>query len=234
NGDLAGQAEKPTWVPCHFLFGRRSFDFPPTTQKTADLDPGPVRPETREAVLSLLSDRLQRPLTEDEQRPATRLDQLGLDSLDGMDLSLQIERRFGFTGDEACETIGQLLALAEGHARRKPPAPPPPGWSSTPRHEGPLKFQGDTVPAAFVAMALAHSQDIIVADGLCGALPGGGLLVMAWSLSRRLRAVEGKNVGVLLPASAACDVALMALHLAGKLPVVLNWTTGTAHLAHAA
>ncbi len=39
---------------------------------------------------------------------------------------------------------------------------------------------------------------------------------------------------MLLPASAACDVVLMALHLAGKLPVVLNWTTGPANLAHAA
>ena len=39
---------------------------------------------------------------------------------------------------------------------------------------------------------------------------------------------------MLLPASAACDVALLALHFAGKLPVVLNWTTGPANLSHAA
>jgi long-chain-fatty-acid--[acyl-carrier-protein] ligase len=234
NGDLAGQAEKPTWVAYHFLFGRRSFDFPPTTSKTEDFDPGPVRPETREAVLSLLSDRLQRPLTEAEQRPETRLDQLGLDSLDRMDLSLQIERRFGFSGDEACETIGQMLALAEGRARRKPPAPPPPGWSSAPRQDGPLKFRGDTIPDAFVAEALAHPKAVVVADDLFGALTGERLLVVAWSLSRRLRALRGENIGVLLPASAACDVVFMALHLAGKLPVVLNWTTGPANLAHAA
>ena len=38
----------------------------------------------------------------------------------------------------------------------------------------------------------------------------------------------------MLPASVACDTALLALHLAGKLPVVLNWTTGPGNLAHAA
>ena len=65
-------------------------------------------------------------------------------------------------------------------------------------------------------------------------LTGERLLVIAWSLSHRLRDVEDPNVGVLLPASAACDVALMSLHLAGKLPVLLNWTTGPANLAHAA
>ena len=40
--------------------------------------------------------------------------------------------------------------------------------------------------------------------------------------------------GLLLPASVACDTAFLALHLAGKLPVLLNWTTGPANLAHAA
>jgi long-chain-fatty-acid--[acyl-carrier-protein] ligase len=233
NGDLTGEAEQPVWVPYHFLFGRRSFDFPPTTQKTAAIDSGPVRPQTREAVLSLLSDRLKRPLTESEARPETRLDQLGLDSLDRMELSLQVERQFGFSADAGCETVAQLLALAEGRARRKPPLPPPPGWYSA-RCVGPLTFRGETVPAAFVAHALNHPKDVVVADDLFGVLTGERLLVIAWSLSRRLREVEGPNVGVLLPASAACDVALMALHLAGRLPVVLNWTTGPANLAHAA
>ena len=36
------------------------------------------------------------------------------------------------------------------------------------------------------------------------------------------------NVGLLLPATVAGDLALLGLHLAGKLPVVLNWTTGPA------
>ena len=101
------------WVPYHFLFGRRSFDFPPTTRPTADadaaIDTGPVRPETRAAVLNLLSDQLERPIGEAEAQPETRLDQLGLDSLDRMKLSLEVERQFGFTGEEACETVLALL-----------------------------------------------------------------------------------------------------------------------------
>src|SRR5262249_52493846 len=38
----------------------------------------------------------------------------------------------------------------------------------------------------------------------------------------------------MLPASVACDTMLLALSLAGKLPVLLNWTTGPANLHHAA
>jgi long-chain-fatty-acid--[acyl-carrier-protein] ligase len=234
NGDLPGQAEKPVWVPYHFVFGRRSFHFPPTTTKAEEPDTGPVRPETREAVQSLLSDRLQRPLGDSEMRPETRLEELGLDSIDRADLSLQVERRFGFTGDEGCETVGQLLALAEGRARRQPPAPPPADWSSTPSRKGPLSIRGNTILHAFLEHVLAHPRDIAVADDHAGALTNERLLVAALALSRRLRGLAAANVGVLLPASAACDVALLALYLAGKLPVVLNWTTGPANLAHAA
>ena len=38
---------------------------------------------------------------------------------------------------------------------------------------------------------------------------------------------------MLLPASVAADLVFFSLHVAGKLPVLLNWTTGPANLAHA-
>ncbi|MFO0928960.1 MAG: AMP-binding protein [Gemmataceae bacterium] len=72
------------------------------------------------------------------------------------------------------------------------------------------------------------------ADDRAGAVPYERLLVGALTMAARFRQLPGKNVGVLLPSSVACDVALMALYLADKLPVVLNWTTGPANLAHAA
>jgi long-chain-fatty-acid--[acyl-carrier-protein] ligase len=53
-------------------------------------------------------------------------------------------------------------------------------------------------------------------------------------MARRFAELPGDNVGLLLPSSVACDVALLGLYLAGKLPVLLNWTTGPANLAHAA
>jgi long-chain-fatty-acid--[acyl-carrier-protein] ligase len=233
NGDLPDQPEKPAWVPYHFLFGRRNFEFPALSTTEVELDPVPARSETLAAVRELLNERLPRPLLEEELRPETRLEQLGLDSLDRMDLSLAVERQFGFSGDEACETVGQLCALAEGRARRKTPPPPPPAWFSAPVGSEGLQIQGETVAAAFVENALAHPMGIVAADER-GARTSQQLLVAALVLSRRLRPLKAANVGVLLPASLACDVALLALHLAGKLPVMLNWTTGPAHLAHAA
>jgi len=53
-------------------------------------------------------------------------------------------------------------------------------------------------------------------------------------LARRFKDLPGKRVGLLLPASVACNTSLLALQFAGKVPVLLNWTTGPAGLAHAA
>ena len=60
------------------------------------------------------------------------------------------------------------------------------------------------------------------------------LLAGTLMLSSRFAKLAGSNVGLLLPASVAADVSFMALLMSGKLPVLLNWTTGPAHLAHAA
>jgi long-chain-fatty-acid--[acyl-carrier-protein] ligase len=93
---------------------------------------------------------------------------------------------------------------------------------------------GETVGEAYVARALSNPRDVAAADDLAGAVSHRRLLAGAVALSRRFRRLSAPVVGLLLPASVACDMAFLALHLAGKLPVILNWTTGTAYLDHAA
>src|SRR5207253_11098809 len=86
----------------------------------------------------------------------------------------------------------------------------------------------------FVTRALASRKDVAAADDLAGAITYERLLVGALLMAKRFAKIQAPNIGLLLPASVAGDIALLALHLAGKLPVVLNWTTGPANLAHAA
>jgi long-chain-fatty-acid--[acyl-carrier-protein] ligase len=225
--------EPPTYVPYHFLFGPRRFTFPvPHSLEEADLSK--VKPETKAAVAHLLEEKLQRPLTPAENDPATTFDQLGLDSLDRMELTLHVEQQFGFTADQSPVNVGQLWALAQGLIEREPPKPPPPEWFRPLSDEGPVEVFGDTIIESFVARALRHPKDVAEADDLAGVLTYERLLVGALTMSRRFAAIPAANLGLMLPASAASDVAFLAMHLAGKLPVLLNWTTGPANLAHAA
>ncbi len=227
-------AESPSHVPSHFLGGRRGFAFP-DSRVGEEIDYGQIRPATRAAVQEMIEEHLGRPLSAEETDSTTALEQIGLDSLERMDLALEIEQRFGFRSDRVANTMGELGALAEGlltgdegHAS----AVPARWWRRPAEGEAPAPL-AETLAEAFLRRAQASAADVAVADRLSGVLTYRRLLVGARLLSRRFSRLEGDAVGVMLPASVAADVVFFALHLAGKLPVLLNWTTGPAHLAHA-
>jgi long-chain-fatty-acid--[acyl-carrier-protein] ligase len=224
--------EEPTYVPYHFLSRPGDFKFPPPPGLPG-IDLTKIKPETKQAVADILEDKLERSLTDAELQPDTTLDQLGLDSLKRMDVGLAVEQRFGFSGDEAPRTVGEVWALAQGLIENPPPRPPPAAWFRPPSDNGPLEIKGETIAEAFLNRALANPRDVAVADDLAGVVTYERMLVGACVLSRQFAKVGADNVGLLLPASVACDTAFLGLHLAGKLPVVLNWTTGPANLAHA-
>lgn len=227
-----GEQEKPTFVPYHFLFGASSREYPPF-QADGEVDLSQIKPETRAEVNDLLAHKLKRPVG-DDLKADTPLDALGMDSLDRMEVSLQVERHFGFHGDKVPDTVGELYALAAGLARREPPKPPPEVWFQPPRGNMEAEVLGETVAEAFVERVLATPGDVVCADDRTGVLTYEKLMVGALTLAKRIKELPGDAVGVLLPASVGCDVCLLACYMAGKLPVVLNWTTGQANLAHAA
>src|SRR5262249_3595246 len=122
----------------------------------------------------------------------------------------------------------------QGLSTKAPPKPPPPEWFRPPSDEGRVQLLGETVPEAFLNRVRANPRDVAVADDLAGVLTYERLLVGALVMSRRFAKLSEANVGLLLPASVASDVAFVGLQLAGKLPVLLNWTTGSTNLSHAA
>src|SRR5262249_5970247 len=144
-----------------------------------------------------------------------------------------VEQRFGFTGGQVPTNLGQLWALAEGLAEKAAPIPPPAAWFQ-PTGDSPLEIEADTVAAAILNRALTSRKDVAAPGGPAGDITYERLLVGGLLMAKRLAKIEAANVGLQLPASVACDVALLGMYLAGKLPVILNWTTGPANLAHAA
>jgi long-chain-fatty-acid--[acyl-carrier-protein] ligase len=110
-----GGPEAPAFVPYHFLFGPRSHEFQ-EVQRAGTVDLERIKPQTIGSVGQILAGKLQRRLGDREQTPDTSLDELGLDSIDRIEIALQVERQFGVTSDETPETLGQLWMMAEGLA----------------------------------------------------------------------------------------------------------------------
>ncbi len=227
-------AAEPIFVPYHFLFGPRTGNFK-AIAVAGDDALNEIPPKTLADVNEMVEVILRRPLEPDEKAAATPLEVVGLDSLDRMQLSLDVEQRFGFTSDQVTETMGDLYRLAAGRATAASMKPAVAGaeWTNRRRSTAPAEVLGETIAEAFVCRCLATPGDVAVADPLAGVLTYRRKLVGASLLSRRFAKFQGRNVAILLPASAAADLAYLALHLAGKVPVMLNWTTGAAALAAA-
>ncbi|MDQ7823135.1 MAG: AMP-binding protein [Candidatus Eremiobacteraeota bacterium] len=227
--------EEPVYVPYHAFLAPRSYQFPALiSEPTVDFEK--IRPATLEAVKSMLEEYLGRAIGGGDLGPGTMLEDLGLDSLGRMEVSLLVQGRFGFAGSKVPATFGELSALAEGlfERGRKAVRPAPPLWFREPRKPQLEQIRGETIQEAFVRTALALRDDMASADDASGALTYERLLITALLLSRRIKALPGKSVGILLPSSTACAAVFFATHMAGMLPVMLNWTTGPGAMAHGA
>lgn len=228
----ADGGQEPQFVRYHPFLGPSEGDFGGSASQT-EINLDVIKPKTISLVNELIQSHLGRELGADELVAETTLEEIGLDSLDRMDLALKIEQQFGFRSDEVASSLGGLWALADGQlsASEKEHSAPE-AWSKPSAKNGNTDIMGDTIPEAFLNRVLAHPQQVAAADTLSGVLTYRRLLVGALLMSRRFEKYDEKHVGVMLPASVAADVVFFALHLAGKVPVMMNWTTGPANLAH--
>ena len=230
----ADGGQRPVFVRYNAFFGPSKGDYAAATT-SAVIDPAGISPKTIRLVNDLLASHLKRELAPDELLAETRFDAIGLDSLDRMELALTIEHQFGFRSDTVVDTLGGLWALADGKLSAsggaQQAASAPPAWSR-PARTSDRRVLAGTVAEAFVRRVLADPDAVAVADAMSGVLSHRRLLVAAALMARRFAAYPEPHVGVMLPASAAADIVFFALHLAGKVPVMMNWTTGPANLAH--
>src|SRR5208283_2482545 len=148
---LSNGGPEPIFVPYHLLFGARHGNFAANTQGGDDALKT-IPPKTLAAVDEMVEVHLGRPLEPEEKTAATPLDDVGLDSLDRMQLSQEIEQRFGFSSDLVTETMGDLYRLAAGQAVAASTRPAKAGalWTGRRRTAEPAQVLGETIAEAFV------------------------------------------------------------------------------------
>lgn len=223
-------SEEPRFVPYHWL-GSRSYDYPEIVEHE-EVDVSGIDDEVKQRTRELLAEHLPElpaePLEADHS-----LEILGLDSIERMALTAEAQQRFGVEASSVPHTVGQLWRIVAGLERGELEAVVPEAWRKAPAPVGEVEPLGETLPEAFVRRARRDRAQMAVVDDLSGALSYGRLLIGVTLFARRVRRLPSPSVGVMLPAAAACDMAILAVSLAGKLPVLLNWTTGSTNLAHA-
>lgn len=165
--------------------------------------------------------------------PASSLSSdLGLDSVDISELAGFLHEQFDLKGipTEELTTVGKLMELAAS----KPTTPKeavveekaPKAWFKG-EMKGPVASpQGDTIQEVFLNNCARYSNSPACADERSGILTFKQMKLRVILLAEQIAKMPDERIGIMLPASVAANVVIMATLLAGKTPVMINWTVG--------
>jgi len=198
-------------------------------------DPSTVPASTREIVADYITDATGVASFADGDALGAAL---GMDSLTKAELVAWLGSEFGFAvGDVAgLRTVGDVMLAATGLAVGGGPrtiAPPPSIWrNSRGRPTLPTGLADMTIPQAFLAKAAENPGAVIAADQTSGVKTYRQMVLGVSLLREEIARLSGQRVGVMMPASVAADVLYLSALLAGKTPVMVNWTLGPGVLAH--
>lgn len=161
---------------------------------------------------------------------------LGMDSLDHQSLNLWIETTFKVHNNAPISTVKEALLIAAGkQATTGARVRPPDGrW---------VRDQGNgkalTLPPgvndlleAFRVQCAKNPDRVVVTDLTSGPMTYRDLAMAIKLFIPRIKKMEGKYVGLMMPASVGSVVAFYATLFAGKTPVVLNFTSGEAKIKY--
>lgn len=93
--------------------------------------------------------------------------------------------------------------------------------------------KGSSIPEVFMYAAKERPNIEICADGNSGTMTYKKLSLATLILAKKIEKMPGQYVGIMLPSSIGSYLLILATQLAGKTPVMLNWTSGLRSLNYA-
>lgn len=198
-------------------------------------DPSSVSPEVRKKILKKLSELSRLPEAQIQDTMSLGSD-LGLDSLDIAGLAAFVDEQFDLPGIpiEQLSHVGNVMGIAA---------------KSLPLHEEPEEFfanlrkwakstplepvsipEGKTIVETFLRTCDQKKGRIACADATSGVLTYRQVKMRVLLLANYVKKIPGTSIGILLPSSVAAYLCILACQMAGKIPVMINWTVGPRHL----
>jgi len=199
----------------------------------------PVSPFIQNEVFKQLSSLSQQPVEKVERSMHLSRD-LGLDSLDVAELYVFLDERYEvhdlLPGE--IRTVEDVLQAAAGYKKERDeedlsPAVSKRSWPLEKERLCPEIPIGQTIQEVFLRSCDRNGHAIACADLLSGSLSYKKVKMAALILSEKFRELPSEHIGVLLPSSVGAYLVICAILLAGKTPVMLNWTSGIRACDHA-
>lgn len=161
---------------------------------------------------------------------------LGMDSLETAELIVFLQDQFDIKGVPLADltTVGKLMGLASGQIACKEEIEEDAGdltkWNAPVVKERVNIAPGETFPEVFLNICQKKGKAVACADLRLGTMSYADLKMRVLLLADKFRSTPGKYVGILLPASVMANILVLACQMAGKVPLMINWTVGPRHL----
>lgn len=161
---------------------------------------------------------------------------LGLDSLDVSELVVYIQKTFNTGAIPVVEmtTVQRLLGYAskqiESEEESEKSTVSTKKWQKKEK-KCPIELpEGDTIIETFLNNCQRFGPRIFCADDIAGILTFSQAKFRVILLAQYIQTLPGEYVGIMLPASVAASLCILACQLCGKIPLMINWTVGPRHL----
>ena len=161
---------------------------------------------------------------------------LGADSLNIVEIVSELENRFkGFSSPDFNEikTIGDLCLVVLGQFSTSSDLKPSLLDTDLSR-EGYIQVDPEkNILWQFLDTFTTNQKEYFVYDAMVGSTNRKTFLLKASVVSELIKKrVKGQYVGIMLPALQSTTLLIIATYMAGKIPVMLNWTVGKKVLEH--
>lgn len=215
---------------------------PREAELAPEVEPLDISPELRKEVFAVIRETLELPPDHPLELDMRLSADLRLDSLGGAELAAALETRFGAAVPDLEDmlTVQDCLLIAAGRRRsgEETRRPAPQAWfapesASSRSQEEALSIPAEaaTVPEAFLRIVRDAPSRPLLADR-SRIFSRRRALMGVLALRETLRALPDERIGVMLPAVPAAVLIWLAAQLAGKVPVMLNWTAGSRNMLH--
>lgn len=157
---------------------------------------------------------------------------LGLDSLDTAQLVVTLKEDFGIQNLHSSDlsTVGSVIAyaalLATGKEEEERNGKTESIWEKEKNRPPPLYPEGETLIEVFLKTCERMDKHIACVDQVSGEVTYKRLKMGVILCAEYLRKLPGERIGILMPASIGVNAMILATMLAGKVPVMINWTLG--------
>lgn len=161
---------------------------------------------------------------------------LGMDSLDTAELVAFLQDEFDISGVSTSEltTVAKMMGIASKKIQIKEEVVENAGnlkqWLAPVKKYRVGIAPGETIMEAFLNNCARQGNRAACADMRLGVQSYPKLKLRVLVIAEYIRKLPGDYIGILLPASVGANILILGCLLAGKIPLMINWTVGPRHL----